>query len=668
MSKQAVLVIGVLVIIAVVVGRTLLTARTDAGFFGTRHGVMPLRRVGHMNRRLRWRRKPGPGHASLFELWFRWGRLAAFRGSKRTRPALGFWKRARRARQYSVTLGWAQWRHALRLALEEHLLIMAGPRTGKSGLLARIVMYFPGAVVSTSTKPDIFWLTSGMRERGIREYPAGLCWTAATFTASLTWIVLAGTPLPVLLVAVAAGLAAVAVGVRRILSPPAEAAKRMIAVFNPQGIGKVLSTFRWNPVAQCTDAQVAIRRAAALTKAVPAGGMDGGSDFWAGKAAAYLQALMCAAAHVGGDLRWVSRWVLGDATEAEDILLAHGASAALDTFGQVKEKAVLTESVLTFILSRQGSATWAAELGELRSPAEKTSATIRMLMSKAVGFMADPALAMSVLPADGHSFDIEAFLRDSGTLYLIAASQQEDNPLAPLFACLSGEIHYTASQIGMASKGGRLDPPCLFALDEIVNTCPMPVPALAADSGGKGIQLVTVAHGVMQLRSRWKEEGAQTIWDTAGAVCLLPGIQDKTTLERVSDLCGSTAYRFRGQEHYTEHPIMTPAMIRQMLDGRALFIRRNRAPVVGKLPRAWHDPRHLWAKARHRDVAELVPAPLPAVLPEPTTFAEDLTPKARLAPAADGPNAAGVEVAEVLPATPNGEANGHGEVHPWDAK
>jgi len=664
MSGRTLVVVAVLIIIAVVVARTLFTTETDFGFRGTRHGDMPLRRVGHMNRRLRQRRRPGPGHAMLWELWFRWGRLAAFRGSKRTRPKLGFWQRTVRARRYSVTVGWAQWRHALRLGLEEHLLIMAGPRTGKSGLLARIVMYFPGAVISTSTKPDIFWLTSGMRERGIREHPAGLYWTSAAFTLSLAWIVLVGTPLPVLLFAISAGLAAGALGVRRVLSPPAQAAKRMIAVFNPQGIGKVLSTFRWNPVDGCTDAQTTIRRASALVRAVPVGGLEGGADFWAGKASAYLQALMCAAAHMGGDLRLVSRWALSDAKDAEDVLLAHAATEVLDKLSQVKEKAVLSEAALTFVLTRQGSSTWAAELGELRSPADKTAASIRMLMSKAVGFMADPALALSVLPAEDHGFDIGEFLAQSGTLYLIAAAQQQDNPLAPLFACLSGEIHYTASQIGMASKGGRLDPPCLFALDEIVNTCPMPVPALAADSGGKGIQLVTVAHGVMQLRSRWKEEGAQTIWDTASAVAILPGVQDKNTLERVSDLCGPTSYRLRGQEHYTEHPVMTPAMIRQMLDGRALFIRRNRAPVIAKLPRAWHDPRYMLAKLRHQDVARLTPAPLPAALPEPTTFADDdAAPVARLRPAdVAGKNSHTPELAEVLP--PDGD---DGVPRPWRA-
>ena len=37
-------------------------------------------------------------------------------------------------------------------------------------------------------------------------------------------------------------------------------------------------------------------------------------------------------------------------------------------------------------------------LAELRSEAQKTAATVRMVMSRALAFMADPALAVSVLP------------------------------------------------------------------------------------------------------------------------------------------------------------------------------------------------------------------------------------------------------------------------------
>ena len=48
--------------------------------------------------------------------------------------------------------------------------------------------------------------------------------------------------------------------------------------------------------------------------------------------------------------------------------------------------------------------------------------------------------------------------------------------------------------------GGRLDPPMLWALDEVTQTCPLPLPSLLADAGGRGVQIMPVVHGAAQLR------------------------------------------------------------------------------------------------------------------------------------------------------------------------
>src|ERR1019366_10115093 len=97
-------------------------------------------------------------------------------------------------------------------------------------------------------------------------------------------------------------------------------------------------------------------------------------------------------------------------------------------------------------------------LAERRSEAQKTASTVRMVMSRALSFMADPALAAAVLPGPG-GFDIDGFLAARGTLYMIAESAHEEAPVAPLFAAMATEIHYQAAQLGQASPGGRLDPP-----------------------------------------------------------------------------------------------------------------------------------------------------------------------------------------------------------------
>ncbi len=499
------------------------------------HAGLPRFRVRYLHLRLLLRLHPGRGHATTFELWLRWGRLAAFRRSRRCRRSLRAGQRLSRPNEHSLVIGQAHYGHRLRVPVDEHVLIMAPPRTGKTGLLARIILHYPGPVVSTTTKHDVFELTSGIRSR-----------------------------------------------------------RGPVHVFNPQRIGNVPSTFRWNPVDGCHDPGTAIRRADGFANAVSMTGTEDAS-FWSSKASSYLRCLFHAAALAGGDMRAVTGWALGDADQAEDILAKAGASQ------------------------------WALELAELRSEAQKTAQTIRMVITRALAFMADPALAHSALPAsNGTGFDVEAFLRQAGTLYLIAAAEHDDSPVAPLFAAMAGEIHHVAAQLGQAQPGGRLDPPLLMALDEIVQTCPVPLPSWLADSGGKGIQLIPVAHGEAQLRTRWGKDGAQVILDTCGVKAWLPGITDTATLKMASDLCGQACFRERGRrrrERYRFwHDVLTPDMIRQLPARHALVIRGSYAPVIARLGAAWHDRVYKNARRLGSAVASLPATPqIPAPTARPLT-------------------------------------------------
>jgi type IV secretion system protein VirD4 len=502
---------------------------------------LPRHRTRYLRLRLRLRLHPGKGHATLLELWWRWGRLAAFRHAKRTRPSLGFAQRLLApATQYSVLAGRAHYRRALRLPLDEHAVIFSPPRGGKTGWLARVILHYPGPVISTTTKHDVFALTSAVR-----------------------------------------------------------AHRGPVHVFNPQGVGGVPSTVRWNPLDGCQEPAVAIRRADAFANSVSQKGVED-ATFWAAKASDYLRAYFHAAALAGLDLRHVARWVSGARDdEAEDILATTpGAARHLAT-----------------------------QLAEMRGEANKTISTVRMTMSRSLAFLADPALAAAVLPDPGESLDIEGFLRQAGTLYLIAETRGEDAPVAPLFACLASEIHYTAALAGSYQPGGRLDPPMLMALDEVTQICPVPVPSWLADSGGKGIQIITVAHGEAQLRGRWGSNGARVIMDTSGAKLWLPGISDPATLDAASALCGTTAmketrtwfgHHYERHDYYARHPVMTPEMIRQLPTRRALIIRGGMSPVIARLPMAWHDP--LYKRARRAGDATTV---LPPAL-EQAAFPDDL--------------------------------------------
>ena len=484
---------------------------------------LPGNRARHLRVRLHLRLHPGKGFAHLFSLWLRWGRLAALRRSARIRPSLPLRHRILDPREHSVDLGRAHYRHRLHVPLEEHLLVMAPPRTYKTAFLADVILSYPGPVIATSTKPDLYELTSPVRAQ---------------------------------------------------LGP--------VHVFNPQHIGAVPSTFCWSPVDGCQDPATAIRRADAFAFAVSAKAVED-ATFWSAKASDYLRGYFHAAALARYDLRTVAAWVSGaDPDVPERILLAAGA--------------------------RQ----WALTLAELRSEAHKTAATVRMVMTRALAFMADPALAASVLPPPGGGFDIPAFLADRGTVYLIAEAVSEEAPVAPLFAAMAAEIHYVAAQIGQASAAGRLDPPLLMGLDEVTQICPVPLPFWLADSGGKGIQVVAVVHGEAQLAERWGDYGRQVVLDTSSVKVFLPGITDTTTLQTASTLCGQASWKLRGQDHVSRHDVATPDMIRQLPAGFALIIRGGCAPVITRLPRAWRNPAYRRARRLGR-----APGHLGAELPPP---------------------------------------------------
>jgi len=252
-------------------------------------------------------------------------------------------------------------------------------------------------------------------------------------------------------------------------------------------------------------------------------------------------------------------------------------------------------------------------------------------MSRSLAFLADPALAVSVLPEEGQSLDIPGFLREAGTLYLIAETRGEDAPIAPLFACLATEIHYIAALAGSLLPGGRLDPPLLMALDEVTQICPVPVPSWLADSGGKGIQIITVAHGEVQLRGRWGPDGARIIMDTSGAKIFLRGISDIATLDAASALCGTTAMKesrdivgrhYERHDLYARHPVMSPDMIRQLPARYALVVRGGISPVIARLPMAWTAPAYKRARRAGHATATLAavePAQLFHDIPRPRT-------------------------------------------------
>jgi type IV secretion system protein VirD4 len=281
------------------------------------------------------------------------------------------------------------------------------------------------------------------------------------------------------------------------------------------------------------------------------------------------------------------------------------------------------------ILAATGKGDWAATVAQLGGEARKTAATVRMSMSRALQFLADPKLAQSVLPGPEGGLDIAAFLRQRGTVYLIADSRGDQAPVAALFAALVSEIRFQAAQLGSFQQRGRLDPPLFMALDEAPQICPVPVPAWVADSGGKGVQLAVVSQDEARMRERWGRDGAQAIWNCCTVKICLGGIHDPDTLGALSTLCGTGAYDQQsrhhgeaGQPHLTQHPVMAPDMIRRVPRLYALLLWGDYSPVIGHVPVAWRALRYLLAKRAGTAAAKV--QPVAATRPEPVRRASRL--------------------------------------------
>jgi type IV secretion system protein VirD4 len=167
--------------------------------------------------------------------------------------------------------------HGIWASVEDSILVIGPPRSGKGlHLVINAILDAPGAVVTTSTRPDNIAATIRTRQ-----------------------------------------------------------ARGPVAVFDPQrltaGIDKVRGAgVRWSPIRGCENPLTAMIRATALASStgLSTGGTDSGG-FWEGRARAALQALLHAAALDHLPTRTLFEWSLSAnaATDAVGILASHTGAA-----------------------------------------------------------------------------------------------------------------------------------------------------------------------------------------------------------------------------------------------------------------------------------------------------------------------------------------------------
>ncbi|WP_175987520.1 type IV secretory system conjugative DNA transfer family protein [Microbacterium tenebrionis] len=402
-------------------------------------------------------------------------------------------------------------------SVEDSILLIGPPRSGKGAhIVINAILDAPGAVVTTSTRPDNLTATLRARQK---------------------------------------------------IGP--------VAVFDPQHLAEGLPAgLRWSPIRGCEDPLTAMIRATGLAAGtgLSAGGVEGGG-FWEGKTRTALQALLHAAALDHRPPSELFRWTLDPSAAADAV-------------------AILTANP-------RAATGWADSLQAMIDSDPRTRDSIWQGVSLALAALADPRVLDAVSPREDEDFDPEAFLRDRGTLYLLATGAGANNSAA-LVAAFVEDVVEAARRLAATSPGARLAPPLLLALDEVGNLAPLPsLPTLMAEGGGTGITTMPVLQSLAQAREKWSENAAGAIWDASIVKIVLGGASNSKDLHDLTTLIGerdevtdSTTVGDHGsrsaQRSIRRVPIMPPDTIRTLPFGTALVLLRSAPPIVTRL-RTWTD-------------------------------------------------------------------------------
>lgn len=336
-----------------------------------------------------------------------------------------------------------------------------------------------------------------------------------------------------------------------------------VDLIDPEGLTGHLSTFRWAPERGCANPRVAQERAGAfITAAVKLGSDDG--PWLASQAANVLRAFLLIADITAKTMVDIYEW-------STSVDAARRALKLMDDHAD-----------------RVPNGWISAVAGVLENKATRTTGAVWYALSEAVGFMGDPAAAELCLPRDGdRPFDVRAFLARCGTVYLVA-SDREQAKVGPLLAAFTAYVVEEAMRIAGPLERGHLEPFLLVSADEAANTIPLPLPRWMTDTGGRGIQVVWSAQSRSQLRERWGEHGADTVWNATTTKLIAGGITVDADLEELSKHAGTRTDWEDGK------PVEVPALgysdARRIPRWHAALLHDDMRLTIVRVPPPWRRP------------------------------------------------------------------------------
>ncbi|WP_163573520.1 type IV secretory system conjugative DNA transfer family protein [Fodinicola feengrottensis] len=263
-------------------------------------------------------------------------------------------------------------------------------------------------------------------------------------------------------------------------------------VFDPNNMTSWPSRLRWSPVRGCEEPLRALSRASAFVAGAGVGEGVTNASYWTGVATSILRCYLHAAALANRTMADVVRWSTQPTNQEPVNILRWGESQGLAAPG------------------------WAGELEQASAADSETRGNMWNGVRRALDCFADPSVLASCSPGPEESFDVQAFLAGRNTLYVLG-KEKKAGSVAPLVTAMMEDIFDQARAIASRMPNSRLDPPLTVELNEAAHIAPMPnLPGYMGDSGGFSIALHVYLQSLAQARSRWSEDEAAVMWDTAG--------------------------------------------------------------------------------------------------------------------------------------------------------
>jgi type IV secretion system protein VirD4 len=276
----------------------------------------------------------------------------------------------------------------------------------------------------------------------------------------------------------------------------------------------------------------------------------------------------------------------------------------LDAPGAAITTSTRPDNLAVTMAARAASATrwshaapaWSGALDAILSADPRTRDSTWAMVSNTFAALADPAVLDAVSPREHEHFDPAEFLREKGTLYLLGTAVGA-SATAGIVAAFIEDVAEAARRLAAASPRARLGPPLALLLDEGANY-PIPsLPALMSEGGGTGITTMVVLESLAQARSRWGQQDAEAICDSAIVKVVLGGSGNADDLRDLSALIGTreekhvnASWGYDGKRSFSvstqDKPILEPGQLRTLQFGNAVLLLRS-APSMMLSLRRW---------------------------------------------------------------------------------